>query len=334
MTILRVTRREFVATLGSAAAAWPVGARAQRSTIPLIGFLSSRSPRDSAHLVAAFQQGLHESGYLDGQNVAVHYRWAFGQYDRLQALATELVRKPVTVMVSTGGDPAAIAAKAAIGVSTIPLVFALGSDPIKLGLTASYNQPDQNATGMNALDRAVSEKRIGLLHELVPNAATLGFLLNPNYPAAEVQWAEVREAAGALHLDAHAMRAGTDEEIDAAFNALAQQRIGALAVAADPFFDTRSGQLVGLSVRYAIPTAYHTREYAAVGGLMSYGIDFSDVYRQIGIYTGKIIKGTKPIDLPIMQPTKFEFVINLRTARTLSLSVSPALLARADEVIE
>ncbi|MBV8744473.1 MAG: ABC transporter substrate-binding protein [Xanthobacteraceae bacterium] len=240
----------------------------------MIGFLSSRSPKDSAHLVAAFRQGLQEVGFLEGRNGTIEYMWAFGQYDRLPALAAELVRKRVTIMVSAGGDPAAIAAKAAIAGSSIPLVFALGSDPIKLGLTKSYNQPDQNATGINALDRAVFEKRIGLLHELVPNAATMGFLLNPNYPAAEAQWAEMREAAGALHLNAHALRAGTDEEIDAAFTAFAQQRIGALAIAADPFFDTRSGQLVGLAASYAMPAGYHTREYAALGGLLSYGIKF------------------------------------------------------------
>jgi putative ABC transport system substrate-binding protein len=250
--------------------------------------------------VAAFRQGLHESGFNDGENVIIEYRWALGQYDRLPALAAELVRKPVTVMVSTGGDPAAIAAKAATAGSSIPLVFALGSDPIKLGLTTSYNQPDENATGMNALDRAVSTKRIGLLHEIVPNATTIGFVLNPNYPAAEMQWEEVREAARALHLAAHVLRAGTDEEIEAAFGTFAHQRIGVLAVAADPFFDTRSAQLVALAARYEMPTGYHTREYTAAGGLMSYGIDFSDVYRQVGIYTGKIINGTKPVDLPII----------------------------------
>jgi putative ABC transport system substrate-binding protein len=258
MPVAGTNRRTFIAALGGAAT-WPIIVRAQRPTLPLIGFLSSRSPKDSVHLVAAFRQGLHESGYLDGQNVTVEYRWALGQYDRLLALATELVRKPVTVLVSTGGDPAAIAAKAAMAGSNIPLVFALGSDPIKLGLTTSYNQPDQNATGVNALDRAVSAKRLGLLQELVPNAATIGFLLNPNYPAAEVQWAEVHEAAGALHLDAHALRAATDEEIEAAFGAFAQERIGALAVAADPFFDTRSGQtgLLGGTLRdaYGIPHA-------------------------------------------------------------------------------
>ena len=327
-------RRAFIAALGGAVG-WPLVAHAQRPTPPpLIGFLSSRSPNDSAHLVAAFREGLHEVGCLDGQNVIVEYRWALGQYERLPALATELVRKPVTVIVSTGGDPAAIAAKAAIAGSSIPLVFALGSDPIKLGLTTSYNQPDQNATGMNALDRAVSGKRIGLLHELVPNAAMIGYLLNPNYPGAEEEWAEVHQAAGALNLGAHALRAATDKEIDAAFGAFAQQRIGALVVASDPFFDTRSSQLVALAARYAMPTGYHTREYAALGGLMSYGIDFSDVYHQVGVYTGKVINGSKPVDLPIMQPTKFEFVINVRTAKQQGLEVNPALLARADEVIE
>jgi putative ABC transport system substrate-binding protein len=328
-------RREFITLLGGAAAApivGPLNARAQQPAMPVVGYLSGRSPEDTAHLVAAFRRGLAENDYVEGQNVTVEYRWALGQYDRLPAMAAELVRQPVTVLASTGGEPAALAAKAAT--SAIPIVFAIGGDPVKLGLAASYNRPGGNATGINILSTSLEPKRLGLLHEMVPKAATIGVLINPNNPPYESQLREVQEAARALGVQVHVLRANTDREIEAAFETVAQQRIAALAVAGAPFFDTRRDKLVALAARHAVPTMYHFREYAIAGGLMSYGVDVTAAYRQIGVYVGQILKGAKPADLPVMQPTKFEFVINLNTAKALGIDVPPTLSARADEVIE
>jgi putative ABC transport system substrate-binding protein len=247
-------------------------------------------------------------------------------------MAAELVRKPVDVLASTGGESAALAAKAAT--STIPIAFIIGGDPVKLGLAASYNRPGGNATGISILTSTLEPKRLGLLHELVPQAATIGVLLNPSFPPFEGQLRDVQEAAHALGVQTHLLRASTDREIDAAFETIAQQRIAALAVGADPFFDTRRDKLVATAARHAVPTMYHFREFAAAGGLVSYGASITDVYREFGIYTGRILKGTKPIDLPVLQPTKFELVINLKTAKALGLDVPPGLSARADEVIE
>jgi putative ABC transport system substrate-binding protein len=299
--------------------------------MPVIGFLGVRSPDDTVTL-AAFRRGLNEGGFVEGQNVMVEYRWAIGQYDRLPAQAAELVQKPVSVLVSAGGEPAALAAKAAT--STIPIVFTIGDDPVKLGLVASYNRPGGNLTGINIFTTTLEAKRLGLLHELVPQAATIGVLLNANFPAAERQLRDVQEAARAIGLQIHALRANIDREIEVAFATVASQRIAALAVAASPFFTTRRDKVVALAARHAVPTMYTAREYAVDGGLMSYGIDVPDVYRQIGLYAARILKGEKPADLPVMQPTKFELVINLKTAKALGLQIPDKLLALADEVIE
>jgi putative ABC transport system substrate-binding protein len=323
-------RREFITLLGGAAV-WPLAASAQQPAMPVVGFLHFRSPDDIANLLAAFRRGLAENGYVEGQTVTIDYRWAEGQYDRLGAMAAELARQPVAVLVA-GAEPAVLAAKAAT--STIPIVFSIGSDPVELGLVASYNRPGGNATGINMLTTTLEAKRLGLLHQLVPQATTLGVLLHSDYPTAERQLSDVQTAVRAANLQIHVLRVSNDHEIDAAFETIAQQHIAALTVVGSTFFDARREHLVALAARYAVPAMYQFREYAAAGGLMSYGIDLADVYRQVGIYTGRILKGAKPADLPVLQPTKFEFVINLKTAKALDLTSPPGLLAIADEVIE
>ena len=323
-------RRKFISLLGGAAG-WPLAAHAQQPALPVIGFLGVRSPDDTVTL-AAFRRGLSEGGFIEGQNVTIEYRWAIGQYDRLPAQAAELVQKPVAVLVSAGGEPAALAAKAAT--STIPIVFTIGDDPVTLGLVASFNRPGGNLTGINIFTTTLEAKRLGLLHELVPQAAAIGVLLNANFPAAERQLRDVQGAARAIGLQIHALRANIDREIEVAFETVASQRIAALAVAASPFFTTRRDKIVALAARHAVPTMYTAREYAVDGGLMSYGIDVPDVYRQIGLYAARILKGAKPADLPVLQPTKFETVINLKTAKALRLTIPDKLLALADEVIE
>lgn len=324
-------RRDFITLLGGVAAAWPLTARAQ-PTMPVIGYLSARSREDTPHLIAAFHHGLADNDYVEGRNVTVEYRFADGQYERLPAMAAELVRLPVNVIATTGGEPSALAAKAAT--STIPIVFAVGSDPVRQGLAASINHPDGNATGITTLTSEMEPKRLGLLRELVPHARLIGLLLNASFPQAESQLSDLQRAATAMNLPITVLPANTDQEIDVAFENIGQQRIPALVVAANPFFDTRRNKIVALAERNAVPAIYHFREYADAGGLMSYGLNFSDVYRMVGTYTGRVLKGAKPGELPVMQATKFEFVINLKTARAIGVNISDNLLSLADEVIE
>jgi putative ABC transport system substrate-binding protein len=325
-------RREFITLASGAAVAWPLVASAQQLGMPVIGFLSTRSPQEAAHLVRAFHRGLSENGFVDGQNLTVDFRWADGRYDRLPALAEELVRRLVKVIAATGGEPAPLAAKAAT--ATIPIVFAVGGDPVRSGLVASYGQPGGNMTGVSILTRTMEAKRIGLVREVVPGATTIGFLMNPTFPAAETQLGDIQEAVRSHGIQLEILRASTDQAIDAAFETIARRRIPALVIGADPFFDTRRTKLAILAAKQAVPTMFHLREYAEAGGLMSYGIDLPDVYRQVGDYAGRILKGAKPADLPVLQPTKFELVINLQTAKALGVDISPNLHSLADEVIE
>jgi putative tryptophan/tyrosine transport system substrate-binding protein len=322
-------RREFIVALGGAAA-WPLAASAQQPPIPVIGFLNSLSS-DWPYL-AAFREGLKEIGYVEGQNVAIEYRWAEGHYDRLPGLAADLVRRQVALIAATGGDPSALAAKSAT--TTIPIVFNVAEDPVKAGLVTSLNRPGGNMTGVSMLTAAMDEKRLELLHELVPRAAVIVVLVNPNFSEAGTESRIVDAAARVLNRQIQILNASNDRDIDVAFAALAQQHVGALLVASDPFFFTRREQLVALAARHAIPTIYFVREFVVAGGLMSYGANFATLYRQLGVYAGRIIRGEKPADLPVVQPTKFEFVINLKTAKSLGLAIPPSLLALADEVIE
>jgi putative ABC transport system substrate-binding protein len=326
-------RRDFIALIGGGAATWPLAARAQQPPMPVIGLLSSASAAPSAYLLNALRQGLSESGYIEGQNVAIEYRWADGQYDRLPSLAVELVRRGVAVIVATGaGGLAAQAAKTAT--SIIPIVFSSAVDPIRAGLVASINRPGGNATGIIQFAALLEAKRLQLLHELVPNAAVIGVLLNPTNPSAETQTTDVHTAARSIGRKIHVVTASTEGEFDAAFASLVRQRSGGLLVAADPFFNSRREQLVALAARYVLPAIYEWREFAEAGGLISYGNSITDAYRQIGVYTGRILRGASPADLPVVQPTKFELVINLKTAKALGLTVPNSMQLLADEVIE
>jgi putative tryptophan/tyrosine transport system substrate-binding protein len=327
-----MNRRAFITLVSGAAAAWPLAARAQQPAMPVIGLLSSRARDESAHLVEAFHRGLAENGYSESRNVTIEYRWADGRYDQLPALAAELVRRPVTLLVSTGAEPSALAAKAAT--VTIPIVSTFIADPVERGLVASLNHPGGNVTGINLLTATMEPKRLGLLRDLVPQAATVGVLLNPNSPLAASQLRDTQAAAPAIGRHIHILRASTDREIDTAFESIAQQRIPALVVASDAFFITRREKLVALAAHYGVPAMYNIREYPVAGGLMSYGINLADAYRQLGVYAGRILKGAKPADLPVVQPTKFEFVINLKAAKALGVKISDDLLSLADEVIE
>jgi len=329
--IAKLKRREFITLLG-AAAAWPLVARAQQPAMPVIGFLSSRSPGESADLVAAFRRGLAEGGYVEGQNVSLEFRWGEGRYERLTAYAVELVRRAVTVIVTAGGDPAAQAAKAAT--ATIPIVFVSGSDPVKVGLVASLNRPGGNITGVHMLILGLGAKRLGLLHELMPAANPVGILVNPNFADALTQLRDVEDAAQSLGLKLVVQKAGTEFEFETAFADLARQKAGAILVIADPFFTSQRVEIAALAARYAMPAVFELREYAAAGGLMSYGPDLADGYRQGGVYAGKILKGQKPAELPVEQPAKLGLVINLKTAKALGLQIPDKLLALADEVIE
>jgi putative ABC transport system substrate-binding protein len=325
-------RREFIAGLGGTIA-WPLAARAQQPALPVIGFVNGGSAVAFTAFASAFRNGLSESGYVDGQNATVEYHWLGGQYDRLPAVMADLVRRRVAVIATPGGDTTAPAAKAAT--ATIPIVFGVAQDPVKLGLVASLARPRGNATGINFLVGEVVAKRLGLLHELMPKAVRLAVLLNPaNAISAETTLPQVQEAARTAGLQIDVFNASTSREIEGVFAIIAGKRPDALFVAGDAFFNSRRVQFVTLATHHRIPAAYADRDFVVLGGLMSYGTDLADMYRQAGVYTGKILKGTKPADLPVMQSTKFEFVINLQIARLLGIEVPETLLATADEVIQ
>jgi putative tryptophan/tyrosine transport system substrate-binding protein len=324
-------RREFIALLGSSAVAWPLAARAQQAAMPVIGLLSGGARGPLRSQIAAFEEGLKESGYVEGQNLAIEYRFAEGRFDRLPALAADLVRRQVTLLFATNND-GVLAAKEAT--ATIPIVFGIGGDPVALGFVASLNRPGGNLTGVSFLTQGLEAKRLGLLHEMVPKATTIAVLVNPNYSAAEHQLRDVQEAAVRLGVRLVVLRANSESELADAFTELLRQRAEALLVTASPFFYSRHVQLVVLATRHALPVIYEWREYTEVGGLMSYGTSISTAYRQAGVYSGRILKGEKPADLPVVQSTEFELVINLSTAKALGIDVPPTLSARADEVIE
>ena len=325
-------RREFITLLSGAAAAWPLAAWAQQAAMPVVGFMAGSSPAALSRQVAAFREGLKEAGFIEGMNVAVEYRYGEGQLDRFPALASDLVRRQVAVIVVSGGPTGVLAAKQAS--TTIPIVFSIGSDPVEIGLVASLNRPGGNITGVYQFTAGLEAKRLGLLREMVPKATTIAVLVNPNYAAAENQLRDVQEAATRLGVQLVVVRANMEDEFNAAFSTSVQQKAGALLVCASPFFNARRQQLVLLAARHTVPAMYEWRDFAAAGGLMSYGTSLADAYRQAGVYAGRILKGEKPADLPVVQVTKFEFVINLNAAKAIGLDVPPTLLARADEVIE
>jgi putative ABC transport system substrate-binding protein len=325
-------RREFISLLGCAAAGVPLAARAQQPTMPVVGYLSSTRPEALQENVAAFRQGLNESGYFEHRNVAIEYRWAQDQYDRLPALAADLVRRRVSVMVATGALPVALAAKAAT--STIPTVFATGGDPVQLGIVASLSRPGGNLTGVTSLNTEVLPKRLELLHEVLPRTTAIAVLINPSNSAAESQSRDLQAAARILGRQLYVVHASTEGSFDAVFTSLAQRRAGGLVIAGDGLFVSRSEQLAGLALRQAMPAIFQFREFAAAGGLMSYGGNRTDQSHLVGVYAGRILKGEKPADLPVQRITKVELIINLRTAKALSLTVPLSLRGRADEVIE
>ena len=325
-------RRDFITLIGGAAVAWPLAARAQQGAVPVVGFLNSASPATYSHLLGAFRLGLKESGFIEGENVTIEYRWAENEFDRLPALARELVQRQVAVIAATGGIHSAVAAKAAT--STIPIVFNIGDDPVRLGLVASVARPGGNVTGVNNFIYELVAKRLALLRELVPSAARVAVLVNPANAQTATTLRDVEAAARPAGLQIQIAKAGTAREIDAAFAALARDRVDGLFVPPDPLFISRRIQLVQLAARHALPATYPVRDFAEAGGLMSYGTNTADAWHQTGVYTGRILKGTAPAELPVLQPTKFELVINAQTARMLDLAVPPSLFATADEVIE
>jgi putative tryptophan/tyrosine transport system substrate-binding protein len=326
-----VKRRQFITLLGGTAVAWPLAARAQQSASPVVGFLKNTAAAASTLQVAAFQQGLNEMGYTEGRNVAIEYRYADNHYDRLPGLAADLVRRQVDVITAAGDDPA-VAAKAAT--QTIPIVFAVAGDPIQLGVVANLNRPGGNVTGVSFFSTTVTSKRLGILHELAPRATVFGLLANPNNASAKAEVKEAEAAARLLRCEFLVAQAGSASDIDAAFATLMQRGAGAILVAGDALFINRRDQIIALAARYAVPVSYNLREYIQAGGLMSYGADILDIYRQAGVYTGRVLRGVKPADLPVMLPTKFPLVVNLSTAKALGLTIPSGILAIADEVIE
>jgi putative ABC transport system substrate-binding protein len=326
-----VRRREFITLVGGAAAMWPLSVRAQEAAIPVIGYLSSLTQADSAHFDAALRRGLSDMGYVEGRSIAIEYRWITDSYDPLPAMAADLVQHRVALIVA-GGPPAVLAAKAAT--TTIPIVFVTGADPVKFGFVTSFNRPNGNLTGVWMVTTVLAEKRVQLMHDLLPKAGSIAMLINPTSPVAEPQTRDAQAAARALALNLIVMSAVSENDFDQVFMTLVQQRVDALLVSADPFFSSRREHFVALAARHAIPTMYEFREFVEVGGLMSYGAVLSNGYYKGGLYAGQILKGAKPADLPVEQTTKLELLINLKTAKTLGLDVPATLLATADEVIE
>ena len=327
---IHIGRREFIAALGGAAA-WPLPARAQLA-MPVIGFMSARSPEDSVHLLEAFRRGLKEGGFVEGENAAIEFRWARGDYIRLPALTADLVSRQVAVIVAAGGEPSGFAAKAAT--ATIPIVFGIGGDPVKEGLVDSFGRPGGNVTGVTLLTNLMEPKRLGLLRDLAPGVPLIGTLVNPDFPAAALQLQQIEEAARGIGQRIVIAKASNDDALETAFASLVQEGAGALLVNADPYFDTRRDRIVAFAARQRLPAIYQFREYAVAGGLLSYGVSITDAYRQYGVYAARILKGAKPAELPVLQPTKFELVINARTAKALGVRIPDNVLSLADEVIE
>jgi ABC-type uncharacterized transport system substrate-binding protein len=328
----QMKRREFITFLASAAAAWPFAARAQQQAVPVVGFLHPSSPEPFGHIVNGFRRGLSDTGFVEGQNVAIEYRWARGEYDRLRALAAELVQRGARVILAGGGEVGALAAKAAT--STIPILVITSSDPVKSGLVASFNRPGGNITGLMTATSILEAKKFGLLCEMVPNARVVAMIINPDYPPHDADAVEVQSAAQSIGRQLLVLKANSPQAIDVAVATLVEQRAGALLVGGDPFLVGRSQQLVALATRHAIPAIYDFRESVVAGGLMSYGSNLPNNYRQLGVYAGRLLKGERAAELPVMHPAIFDFAINLVTAKALGLEVPPTLLARADEVIE
>jgi putative ABC transport system substrate-binding protein len=325
-------RREFITLLGGAAVVWPVAARAQRPLMPVIGLLGSSSADESIHVRGALRAGLNNSGFIEGQNVAIEYRWAHGEYDRLPALAADLVNRKVAVIVTIGAEPSALAAKEVT--NKIPIVFVITGDPVSIGLVDSLNRPGGNVTGMSLIASALEAKRLELLRELVPKSTMIGVLVNPDYPDTDFQVGSVEAAASGSGQKINVLNARTERDLDTVFTTMVQQQIDSLLVAADPLFNRLRDQIVALAARYKVPAIYESREFVAAGGVISYGASIAGAYRGAGVYAGKILKGAKAADLPVQLPTTFELVINLKAAKALGLEISPMLLARAHEVIE
>ena len=325
-------RREFIRLFSITAVAWPLAARGQQQPMPVVGFLNAGSPTGRVNLVGALRQALGEAGYVEGRNVSIEYRWAENQYDRLSALAADLVDRQVAAIATPGSTPAALAAKGAT--TTIPIIFGIGSDPVKLGLVASLSRPGGNVTGMSFLTNLLVAKQVELLYQLLPSAERIGLLVNPKFPDTETMTGDARQAATTRGKKLLVVTASTESDLNQAFATLVSEPVGALIVPAEPFLFSQRKRIVEMAERHAVPAIYSFREFAVDGGLMSYGSSLVEAYRQVGVYVGRILKGARPADLPVVQSTKFEFVINLQTARSLGLDVPPTLLARADEVIE